>query len=194
LDIGGVLLTNGWETASRKLAAKTFDIDYEEMDARHRLMFDTFEIGKITLEQYLTHTVFYKKRAFSRKEFEQFMFAQSQPHPEMIDYICKLKKEHHLKIGVVSNEGRELTEYRNHKFGLTKFVDFFIVSAFVHMKKPDLEIYRLALDVGQVSPEEVVYIDDRAILIEIAKTVGLHVIHHTSLESTQKALNWVLLR
>lgn len=188
LDIGGILLTNGWGTESRKLAAKTFDIDFEEMDSRHRLVFDTFEIGKLTLEGYLNHTIFYKKRSFTRKQFEEFMYAQSQPHPEMIDLIRKLKEKHHLKIGVVSNEGRELTEYRNHKFSLTKFVDFFIVSSLVHLKKPDLDIYRLALDVGQVTADQVVYIDDRALLTEIASSLGLHVIHHTSLETTKQAL------
>lgn len=188
LDVGGVLLTNGWGRSSRKLAAETFHLEYEEMNERHQLIFPAYELGKLTLEQYLQFTIFYKERSFTKEQFEKFMFDQSHPYPDMIGFIIDLKKRDHLKAGVVSNEGRELTEYRNHKFGLTQFVDFFIVSSLVHLRKPDPEIYHLALDVGQVSPEQVIYIDDRKELTEVASSLGLNVIHHTSLESTKAAL------
>jgi putative hydrolase of the HAD superfamily len=188
LDIGGVLLTNGWDGPTRKLAAESFELDYTEMDKRHRLVFDTFETGKLTLDQYLQILVFYQPRPFTIEQFRDFMFAQSKPLPHMIDFLTKLKEQYHLKIGALSNEGRELAEYRNKQLGLTKFIDFFIVSGFVHLRKPDPDIYRLALDVGQALPEEVIYIDDRAILTEIGASLGLNVIHHTGYETTKAAL------
>src|SRR5262249_16454094 len=111
LDVGGVLLTNGWDQHARELAAQTFHLDRKEMDSRHNLTFDTYEIGKLTLDEYLKRVVFYEKRPFSQSQFQKFMFERSQPYPEMIAYVCKLKTRYKLKIAVVSNESRELTVY-----------------------------------------------------------------------------------
>jgi putative hydrolase of the HAD superfamily len=116
------------------------------------------------------------------------MFAQSQPYPEMIQLIRSLKARHALKVAVVSNEGRELTVYRIQKFRLAEFVDFFISSCFVHFRKPDADIYRMALDIAQVSPENVAYIEDRALFVEVARGLGIRGIHHRSYESTRAAL------
>lgn len=192
VDIGGVLLTNGWDHSMRQQAAQLFGLDLVEMDKRHALTFDTYEIGKITLEEYLTRIVFYEPRSFSREEFKQFMFKQSQPYPSMIDLISTLKIHYHLKIVAVSNEGRELVDYRVNRFDLRKFIDFFVFSCFVHLRKPDTEIYKLALDLAQVEPNQAIYIDDRSMLVEIATQLGMKGIHHTSTETTQKALEDIL--
>ena len=188
LDIGGVLLTNGWDHTMRQEAARKFDLDYEEMNERHHLTFDTYEEGKLTLDQYLKRVVFYHPRSFSEDEFKDYMFAQSKPKPDMIEMVKALKKQYGLKIAAVSNEGRELTIHRVDTFGLSGFIDFFISSCFVHMRKPDEDMYRLALDCAQVLPQQVIYIDDRPMFIEIADTMGIQGIHHTDLESTRKAL------
>ena len=188
VDIGGVLLTNGWDRSMRKRAAETFGLDSAEMDERHHLTFDTFEEGKLSLEEYLNRVVFYQKRPFSPEEFRSFMFAQSQPYPEMMELIRSLKRRYGLKVAVISNEGRELTVYRIHKFRLVEFVDFFVSSCFVHFRKPDADIYRIALDIAQVSPAELVYIDDRGMFVEVAQGLGIRGIHHVSYESTRNAL------
>jgi len=188
VDIGGVLLTNGWDRSMRKRAAETFGLDSGEMDERHHLTFDTFEEGKLSLEEYLNRVVFYQQRPFSREEFRSFMFAQSQPYPEMMELIRSLKRRYGLKVAVISNEGRELTVYRIHKFRLVEFVDFFVSSCFVHFRKPDADIYRIALDIAQVSPAELVYIDDRGMFVEVAQGLGIRGIHHVSYESTRNAL------
>ena len=184
LDIGGVLLTNGWGRNSRMLAAKEFNLDYEEMGERHHLTYDTYELGKITLDEYLDRLVFYEKRSFTKNQFREFMFSRSQPFPEMIDLISNLKKKYNLKVAVVSNEGRELNEYRIKKFKLGDFVDFFISSSFVHFRKPDTDIFHIALDISQVSPEEVVYIDDRMMFVEIAGKMGIHGLRHVDYQTT----------
>lgn len=184
LDLGGVLLTNGWDRNSRELAAKTFNLDRKEMDERHHLTFDTYEVGKLTLEQYLSRVVFYEPRSFTKHEFRDFMFAQSKPYPEMIDLVRTLKAQYKLKIAVVNNEGRELNEHRIQNFKLDSFVDFFISSCFVHVRKPDEDIYRIALDIAQVPPEQVAYLDDRLMFVQIAETLGIRGIHHLDFTST----------
>lgn len=188
LDIGGVLLTNGWDHNIRKGAADKFGLDYEEMDERHHLTFDTYEEGKLSLDGYLNRVVFYQERSFSREEFKAFMYAQSQPFPEMIELIRGLKSQHGLEIAAVSNEGRELTMYRVQQFNLGSVIDFFISSCFVHYRKPDEDMYRIALDIAQVSPERVVYIDDRAMFVEVARGLGIEGIIHTGYDTTRTAL------
>ncbi len=184
IDIGGVLLTNGWDSQARKRAAKTFNLDLNEMEQRHHLTFDTYEVGKITLEEYLYRVVFYEKRRFTRSQFREFMFAQSKAFPQMIELTRQLKAQHKLKIAVVSNEGRELTTHRIQKFKLDGFVDFFISSCFVHFRKPDADIFRIALDIAQVPIERVLYIEDRAMFVQVAETLGIRGIQHTDYKST----------
>jgi len=188
LDIGGVLLTDGWDHAARAQAAERFKLDPKELEDRHHLTFDTYEVGKLTLEEYLDRIVFYRKRSFTRAAFREFMFARSKPFPEMIELVCRLKARHQLKLAVVSNEGRELNLHRIRKFKLDGFVDFFISSCFVHFRKPDADIYRLALDVAQVPRDRVVYIEDRPMFVQVAGTLGIRGIRHVNYESTRAAL------
>ena len=133
LDIGGVLLTDGWDHHARKRAATHFKLELTEMEDRHHLTFDTYEEGKLTLEEYLGRVVFHQKRSFTRAQFRRFMFAQSKPYPQMIELVRKLKPKFGLKIAVVSNEGRELNAYRIRKFKLAGFVDSFVSSSFVQV-------------------------------------------------------------
>jgi putative hydrolase of the HAD superfamily len=188
LDIGGVLLTNGWDHNIRTRAAEKFNLDYEEMNERHHLTFDTYEEGKLSLDKYLNRVIFYQKRSFSRDEFKAFLYAQSQPFPEMIELMRRLKTQYGLEVAAVSNEGRELTMYRVQQYNLGAVIDFFISSCFVHYRKPDEDIYRIALDIAQVRPERVVYIDDRAMFVEVARGLGIRGIIHSAYETTRTAL------
>ncbi len=188
LDVGGVLLTNGWGHQSRVLAADAFNLNLDEMEDRHHLTFDTYEVGKLTLEEYLDRTVFYEERPFTRDQFREFMFAQSQPHPEMIELVRNIKARHALRIAVVNNEARELNSHRIRTFKLDEFVDFFISSCFVHFRKPDVDIYRLALDIANAAPEQVVYIDDQPLFVQVAQGLGIHGIRHTDYQSTRAQL------
>ena len=174
LDIGGVLLTNGWDTALRKQTAEHFQVDYEEMDHRHRVTYDTYEQGKTTLESYLKEIIFYQSRDFTPKDVEHYILEQAKPYEETIGLVKKLRAVYGLRVAVVSNEGREIAADRIRRFHLKDFVDFFIVSAFVHFRKPDLDIYRLALDVAQVQASEVAYLEDRPLLCEVASGLGIH--------------------
>ncbi|HXN05832.1 MAG TPA: HAD family hydrolase [Nitrospiria bacterium] len=188
LDIGGVLLTNGWDHHARKRAATTFNLKWAEMEDRHHLNFDTYERGNLTLEEYLGRVVFYQKRSFTQARFRRFMFAQSKPYPEMIKLMCQLKVRYGLKIAVVSNEGRELNAYRICKFKLDSLVDFFISSCFVHIRKPDADIFRLALDIAQAPARQIVYIENTQMFVQIAEGLGIRSILHTKYRSTCEQL------
>ncbi len=187
-DIGGVLLTNGWDRHMRRDAAQSFALDLEDLNDRHKMSFDTYEQGKLNLDTYLNQVVFYQERPFTREDFKEFMFAQSRPKVEMINLVSGLKWKYRLKTAAISNEGRELTIYRIKKFDLTALFDYFVSSCFVHFRKPDADMYRIALDISQADPARSVYIDDRALFVEIAQGLGLTGIHHTGFESTRAAL------
>ncbi|MDB5389689.1 MAG: hypothetical protein JWM11_5335 [Planctomycetaceae bacterium] len=188
VDIGGVLLTNGWDHQARERAAKNFKLDFAELEDRHHLTFDTYEEGKLTLEEYLNRVVFFQKRPFTRPQFRRFMYAQSKAFPEMIELITHLKIQHGVKIAAVSNEGRELNAHRIRKFKLNEFIDFFISSCYVHLRKPDTDIFRLALDVAQVSPKQVIFIDNTPMFVQIAEDLGIRSILHTDYHSTCEKL------
>jgi putative hydrolase of the HAD superfamily len=184
LDIGGVLLTDGWGHQARKQAAKKFRLELTEMEYRHHLLFETYEEGKLTLEEYLSRVVFYQKRPFSRAQFRRFMFAQSESYPQMIELVRKLKAKYGLKVVVVSNEAREMNAYRIRKFKLDRIVDSFISSCSVHLRKPDTDIFRLALNIAQAQARQVVYIENTPMFVQIAEGLGIRSILHADYRST----------
>ena len=188
LDIGGVLLSNGWGHDFRQKAAEKFHLDEQELEERHGIMFVTYEEGRITLDEYLDRVIFYKKRDFTFNEFRDFMFSLTTPNVEMIAFIKKIKAQYGLKIVAVSNEARELNAYRINTFKLNRFIDFFISSCYVHIRKPDARIFKLALDMAQVPENEVVYIDDVQMFVDVATDFGIKSICHKDYSSTAKAL------
>ena len=188
LDIGGVLLSNGWGHESRKLAAETFHLNEEEMESRHRLNMVKHEEGKLTLSEYLNRVVFYEKRSFTHDQFREFMFRQSTPNGKMMEFIKQLREQYKLKIAVINNEGRILNEYLIKKFQLSQFVDFFISSCFIHYRKPDTDIFRLALDIDQGTGEQAVYIEDLQSFVEVARSLGIKSVRHKNSLSTSEVL------
>jgi putative hydrolase of the HAD superfamily len=189
LDVGEVLLTDGWDHLARRRAAKHFKLAWAEMEERHALVFETHEQGRMTFREYLDRVVFYQKRPFTRSQFQNFLFAQSKPYPGMIELIAHLKVRHGLKIVIVSNESREMNAYRIRAFKLDRLVDTFISSCFVHMRKPDAAIFRLALDIAQTPPAQIVYIDNTPMFVQIAEGLGIRSILHVDLKSTRAKLS-----
>jgi putative hydrolase of the HAD superfamily len=184
VDIGGVLLTDGWDHHARRRAAKHFKLDWAKMEERHGLNFETQEEDKTTFNEYLDRVVFYQKRSFTRAEFRRFMFTQSKPLAGMIELVRDLKAKYGLKIIVVSNESRELNAYRIRQFKLAGFVDAFISSCFVRLRKPDADIFKLALDIAQTPARQIVYIENTPLFVQIAEGLGIRSILHTDYKST----------
>jgi len=194
LDIGDVLLTDGWDHHARKRAATTFELAFSEMEERHHMTFETFEDGKLTLDEYLDLVVFYQKRPFTRAQFRHFMFAQSKACPGMIELFAQLKVRRRLKIIALSNEARELNAYRIRTFKLNALMDAFVSSCFVQIRKPDAAIFRLALDIAQVPARQIVYIDNTPMFVQIAESLGIRSILHTDYTSTRAKLIAIGLR
>ena len=188
LDIGGVLLTDGWDHHARRRAAHKFHVEWAELEDRHSLNFATFEEGKLSLDVYLDRVVFHRKRPFTRAQFRRFMFAQSAPCPGMLQLATRLKIQHRLKLIVVSNEARELNAYRIRHFKLDALVDAFVSSCFVGVRKPDADIFRLALDIAQTPAGQIVYIDNTPMFVQIAEGMGIRSILHTDCKSTSAKL------
>ena len=188
LDIGGVLLNDGWDHHARRRAAKHFKLNWTEMEERHTLNFVIYETDKLTLQEYLDWVVFYKKRPFTRAEFWRFMCAQSKPYLEMIELMRQLKAKYGLKIIVLSNEARELNDYRTRKFKLDEFVDAFVSSCFVHLHKPDAAIFRHgAGHRPDASPANRLYRKHRDVRPDRGR-LGDSRILHTDYESTRAKL------
>jgi putative hydrolase of the HAD superfamily len=181
-DIGGVILTNGWDRVSRREAAKTFQLDWDDYEDRHELSFPALDSGQITLNQYLDRTLFYRTRSFTREEFTAFIFAQSKEYPETRAVLTKAASSGKYFIAAINNEPLELNQYRIEAFGLRKEFLVFFSSCYVRSRKPEELIYRVALEVTQRPPEECVFIDDRALNLENPRRLGMTVIQHQNAE------------
>ncbi len=192
-DIGGVLLSNGWGHESRMEAARVFGFDYDEMNHRHNFIFNVYEIGKISLDDYLNVAVFYQPRSFTKTDFKEFMLAQSRELPDMLPYLIEWKKRHpNVTVISINNEPRDLNQYRIEKFRLHRFFDAFVSSCEVGMRKPDPGIFQVAIGLVQTDPSQCLYIDDRQMLAESAATTGLNAHWHRNFDETRKLLDdWV---
>ena len=175
-DNGGVILTNGWDRTSRRAAVDKFKLDWADFEDRHELMLNDFETGRITLDEYLRRVVFYREHTFTVEDFKKFMFEQSQPFPDSLDYLKKLAQTRQYTIASLNNESLELNEYRIHTFRLRDYFEAFFSSCYLGLRKPNVEIYKLALKITQREPSECVMIDDRGLNLETAKELGMHTI------------------
>ncbi|MBS1623785.1 MAG: HAD hydrolase-like protein [Bacteroidetes bacterium] len=188
LDVGGVLLTNGWDTAARSRAIQSFHLDENDTEKRHAMAFDIYERGRITLDEYLDYLVFFEVRSFSKQQFKEFMFGQSQALAGALEFFHDLKARNNIPIVALNNEPRELNTYRIEKFALDSLFDSFISSCYIDMRKPEEKMYRMACDIAGTEPACALYIDDRAYYMPTAGRVGLRCLHHTSLDATRGEL------
>jgi putative hydrolase of the HAD superfamily len=177
-DVGGVLLTNGWDRHSRARAVEKFHLDAAEIEKRHDEVFPDLEVGRASLDKYIEHTVFYEPRSFSRDDFRAFMFEQSTPYPEALQVLARLAGAGRYFLGTLNNESLELNEYRIAKFGLSDYFRVFISSCYVDARKPDVRHYERALQITHRKPEECLFIDDRPPNVEPAARLGMRTIRY----------------
>lgn len=187
-DIGGVLLNNAWDHTEREQAVQRFHLNQVEFDERHQRVVSSFEKGELSLDEYLDQTVFYQPREFSKAAFKEFMFSLSRPNTDALDVARKIASAGKYFMGTINNESTELNQYRIRTFNLRELFSVFISSCFVGLLKPDEHIYRLALSLRQESPEECVFIDDRAANLEPAAGLGMKVIQMKDAEQLQREL------
>lgn len=185
-DIGGVLGSNGWDSGVRRSVCKKFNVPLEEIESRHNLMFDSYERGFMKFEDYLGYVFFDKPRDFTIESVRDFTYDLSAPWPDNIDFFASVKRANGLKFGLISNEGEGITGHRMNRFGLREVADFIVVSHCVHMRKPDKQIWQLALDLAQATSEQSIYVDDREIFVKVAGQLGFTALQHTDLASTRQ--------
>ena len=188
-DVGGVLLTNAWDRTQRMAALEHFHLDEEEFHDRHEMVVSSFERGKISLDEYLDRTVFYRTRPFTRDAFRDFMFSLSQPMPDVLAFAQSLASSGKYFMGTINNESRDLNLYRIEKYALRKIFRFFVSSCFVGLRKPERDIYRLALETTQIPAAECCFIDDRSLNLEIAAKLGMQTIEMQTVSQLRSDLN-----
>jgi putative hydrolase of the HAD superfamily len=187
-DVGGVLLSNAWDHEQRRQTLKQFGLDDAEFESRHEMLVSSFERGKISLQEYLERTVFYRPRSFTPDAFKQYMFSLSQPIPEALQLAKELSRSCKYLMSTINNESKELNLLRIQTFGLREIFSLFVSSCFVGLRKPEDGIYRLALEITQRPPEESCFIDDRPLNLDTAARLGMHVIQMKSPEQLRQEL------
>lgn len=172
-DVGGVLLSNGWDHASRRAAAEEFGLDPAEFERRHERVETDFETGRLDLDGYLTATVFYDPRTFGREEFRAFMRARSTPNPPALSCARELRGSGRYVLATLNNESSDLNEFRLRTFGLRGIFHLFLSSCYTGRRKPDPDAYRYALQITQRDADEALFLDDRRENVESAARLGL---------------------
>lgn len=181
-DVGGVLLSNAWDREQRQRTLQHFDLDEVEFDDRHEMLVSSLERGKISLQEYLERTIFYRTRPFTQEVFTEFMFSLSQPDTETLRLAGELGRSGKYLMSTINNESKELNLFRIQTFGLREIFSLFVSSCFVGLRKPEEGIYRLALEITQRPPEECCFIDDRPLNLDCASKLGMHVIRKENAE------------
>jgi putative hydrolase of the HAD superfamily len=176
-DIGGVILTNGWDTDSRDEAARRFGLDRADFERRHEGAFPDFEVGRITLDAYLDRAIFFQPRPFTLDDFKAFMFSRSSENAPARAVLDEVTAAGGCLLAALNNEGREINAYRIERFHLERNFTVFLSSCYLGLRKPEESIYRRALEITHRAPEESVFIDDRLPNVEGARRVGMNVIH-----------------
>jgi putative hydrolase of the HAD superfamily len=187
-DVGGVVLSNGWDESARAEAARRFSLDAAEFERRHRGAEDEFETAKISFETYLDRAVFFRERSFSRDDFKNFIFAQSHENKETRVLLDELTASRHYFLATLNNESAELNVYRIGKFDLTRNFVAFFSSCYLRVRKPDPLIYQLVLGIAQRAPDECIFIDDRPTNLEPAKALGMGTILFRSATELRSSL------
>lgn len=187
-DLGGVVLTNGWDRTARRQAVEQFRLDWDEFEDRHELLLNGFETGEISLSEYLQRTVFYRERPFTRDDFKKFIFECSQPLPESLEVLSEVVNTKKYFVAALNNESTEINEYRIDRFRLRGFFEAFFSSCYLGVRKPDDGIYRSTLSISHRKPAECVFIDDRGLNLECAKELGMQVIHFRNANQLRQSL------
>jgi putative hydrolase of the HAD superfamily len=178
-DVGGVLLTNGWDRQQRDAVLTRFGLDHADFERRHAEVDQAWEKDEIGADEYLRHTVFYEPRSFTQAEFLDGMRAESAVlEDSAVGILRQLSASDEYVLATVNNESRAMNEFRLEKFGLLDDFDAFFSSCYLGLRKPDRKIYQVALDVLQRDPERTAFIDDRPENVAAAVSLGIHGIRY----------------
>ncbi len=188
-DVGGVLLTNGWDRCERTSVLEQFRLDPAAFDARHPAAYDAWERDAISAREYLDATVFYEPRSFSREEVLTAICAQSRPLEDgALGILQELAASDRCILGALNNEARETNEYRFDRFGLRAYFEVAFSSCYLGLRKPQPAIFRRTLDILGKPPGRILFIDDRAENVAGAANAGMKTIRFVGADALQREL------
>ena len=191
-DIGGVLGSNGWDREQRARAVERFELHPDDFQCRHEEVVGAWEEGRITLDEYLDIAIFHTTRGFSRREFVDFMFAQSIPDEAVVAFARHLTRDTRFTLMTLNNESDELNRHRIEKFGIAQVFEAFLSSCWLGFRKPTHRFYERALAIAQADPATSLFIDDRQQNIAPARALGMSAILFESAEQLRPQLERVL--
>lgn len=182
-DFGGVLTTPVWDSFAAfcntegldEDAVKTlFKTDPEAIADLRKL-----ELGEMS--EYEFERIFGKRLGIADPDgLIVSLFAGMQPQPEMVEVVREIRRSE-MQSGLMSNSWS--TDHYDREL-LAELFDISVISAEVHMHKPQPEIYRLAAERLEVTPEECLFVDDLQENCDGAEAVGMTAIRHRSPKET----------
>ena len=186
-DFGGVLTTPVWDSFADFCRQEGLDPDaikrlFRE-DPEALTLLRRLEIGSISEEEF--ESAFGAKLGL--KNYDRLidsMFAGMRPDEEMVSAVRDLRRAG-IRTGLISNSWS--VEHYDRDLLANLFEDV-VLSAEVHLHKPQPEIYLLAAERLGVEPSACLFIDDLRENCEGAEAVGMTAIRHRSTETTRERL------
>jgi epoxide hydrolase-like predicted phosphatase len=182
-DFGGVLTTSIWDSFAAFLRSQGLEPDRIKNLFRHdpEALADLrgLETGALTEGEF--EEKFGRRLGLKDPEgLIDSMFAGMQPDEAMVS-ACREIRAAGLLTGLISNSWS--TAHYDRQL-LAELFDTAVISAEVHMHKPQPEIYRLAAERLKVASDECIFVDDLRENCEGAEAVGMTVVRHRNAPET----------
>jgi putative hydrolase of the HAD superfamily len=188
-DVGGVLLTNGWDHCEREHVLDRFHVDKAAFETRHARLNDPWERDAISMQEYLDEVLFYEPRSFTREDFVTAICEESAVLSDSgIGILEELAASGKCMLGALNNEARVPNDYRFHTFGLRNYFDVTLSSCYLGLRKPHREIYDRAVDILSRPADRILFIDDRPENVAAALAVGMKAIQFSGAEPLRREL------
>ncbi|MBI4451447.1 HAD hydrolase-like protein [Candidatus Woesearchaeota archaeon] len=153
-DLGGVLVNDNVETA-----LKDFGVEY---GAQQIAAWQPAKLGYVTVNEFLTaalHGTGLESRltevAQRAKDYLRIKEAGVLP------FVRQLQGN--VRHGIISNHTSEWGRYAMHDLGLQQYFDpsLVIISADVHLAKPDQAIFDYAIKLASAEPKRILFVDNQ---------------------------------
>ena len=135
------------------------------------------ERGEITLDFFLSSLGEVEKEAWSilHPDSKKFFGDSLRPKPEMHDFVAEIQKAG-FKTGLISNNIKEWQPAWDKVIPARDLFDATIFSSEVGCRKPNSEIFNIALHELDVEPQEAIFLDDFPAMAQGARDAGMYAI------------------
>ncbi len=187
-DSGNVLIKEGF-TSSIAEYEQLHNIPKGQLyaSAHDRDFWKEFTLGNISEKEYFADVAKDFLQNLNLKELINIIYQSFIPNLELLDYIKTLK--HKYILGVISNNPKEWFDYSWKGLNWEQIFSIRAVSGYLHLRKPDVKIFKIALSEAGVRAEEAIYVDDRPDRVGGAQEVGMGIVIYKNIERLKKDLN-----